>query len=105
MPRPPPLIAAQRFFLDCHRALRSWSSARRPPYESKYFDEIDWSIGVDLEQWPAAGDGLGDLLVPELVTGSDAIEVSRVPRSGPRRIPGPCDRLIASTEDLDHSTR
>jgi hypothetical protein len=73
--------------------------------EGDYFTDVDRSVGADLEQWPAPRDRFSDFVIPELVHGSLAVEVSSVTRSGTRRISVHRNRLVASTEDLDHPAR
>ena len=73
--------------------------------EGEDFTDVNRSVGADLEQWPPSGDWLSDFVVPKFLARPDAVEMSRVTRSGTRRIPVPRSRLVTSTEDLDHSAR
>ncbi|MGI8756696.1 MAG: hypothetical protein ACR2MB_12730 [Acidimicrobiales bacterium] len=73
--------------------------------EGDDFTHIDWSLGADIEQWSPACHRFSDFVVPELLAGSDAVEVSGVTRSRSRRIPGSGGGPVTSTEHLEHAAR
>jgi hypothetical protein len=70
--------------------------------EDQDFCDVNGLVGVDLEHGPAASYGRGDLLVPELLAGSDGVEVPSVTRASSAPVPIGRDRLFATAEDLDH---
>jgi hypothetical protein len=67
--------------------------------------ERDGSVRVDLDDGPAARDGSGHVVVPDLSVGSFGIEVARGAPGGARPVTPERDLPVATAEDLDRRTR
>jgi len=67
---------------------RGCRSPTRSADERQNVRHVDGSVGVDLQHGPAAGHRFCDVVLPELFTGADSVEVPGVAAAGPVLIPG-----------------